>query len=42
MNGTQNVHFSGSKTAMSTGVHASNNRNSDVEDEEHPLRAPLI
>ena len=39
MNEMQNKQLSGSKNVQCTGVHASNNENSDSEEDDHPLRA---
>ena len=41
INGIQNSQPSGSKHDRSTGVHASNVKRSDTENENHPL-GPLI
>ena len=38
-NEIQDLQPSGSKTAQSIGVHASNNENSDSENDDYPLRA---
>ena len=38
-NETQNTRESGSKIDMSIGFHASNNVNSDLEEDDHPLGA---
>ena len=38
-NEIQDLQPSGSKTAQSIGVHASNNGNSDSENDDYPLRA---
>ena len=39
MNGMQNERLSGSKKIQSIGIHASNNDNSDSENDNYPLRA---
>ena len=39
MNGLQNKQISGSKKVRSIGVHASENENSDSENDDYPLRA---
>ena len=39
MNGMQNKQLSGTKSIRSNGVHASNNENSDSENDDYPLRA---
>ena len=39
VNGTQDIQPSGSKVNKSIGAHASNNENSDSENEDYPLKA---
>ena len=39
MNEMQNKQHSGSKEVQSVGVHASNNKNPESEDEDNPLKA---